>query len=141
MTQVIIYPKPDNKVAVVSWPQDGRTAQSVADRIVPEGTSYQIKSKESLPSFTFIDAWVYGENVTVDIETAKEIAHHHRRVARAEEFVEYDEIVSKQIPGEVEGAEAQRALIRTKYAAKQTEIDACTTVDQLESVIRGLKQA
>jgi hypothetical protein len=51
----------------------------------------------------------------------------------------YDDIIAKQIPGEdATAAEAQRALIRIKYATKQTEIDACTTVEQLQTIIEGM---
>ena len=57
-------------------------------------------------------------------------------VITTEEMQPYDDIIAKQIPGEdATDAEAQRVLIRTKYATKQTEIDACTTVEQLQTII------
>jgi hypothetical protein len=39
-----------------------------------------------------------------------------RRAARAEEFKPFDEAIAKQIPGQVDGAEAARQVIRDKYA-------------------------
>lgn len=74
--------------------------------------------------------------ITVNIDKAKTIAHDKRREARAKEFEPYDNAIAKQIPGQMEGAEAQRQIIRDKYAAMQTAIDVATTVDQLKVAIQ-----
>jgi hypothetical protein len=87
------------------------------------------------------DAWVYDETngAVVDISRAKNVAHNIRRYYRTEEMKPHDDTIAKQIPGEdATAAEAERALIRTKYATKQTEIDACTTADQLQTIIEGM---
>lgn len=76
--------------------------------------------------------------ITVNITKAKAIGHDMRRAARAEEFKPFDEAIAKQIPGQVEGAEAARQAIRDKYAAIQSSIDAATTVEQLKSIIVSL---
>ena len=55
-----------------------------------------------------------------------------RRAARAEEFKPLDEALAKQIPGAADGAEAQRQVIREKYAAIQTQIDAATTPNEIK---------
>lgn len=73
--------------------------------------------------------------ITINIEKAKGIAHDIRRAARSEEFKPYDEAIAKQIPGQMEGAEAARAAIRAKYAAMQTAIDAASTVDEIKAAM------
>jgi hypothetical protein len=73
--------------------------------------------------------------ITINIEKAKVIAHDIRRTARTIEFKPYDEAIAKQIPGQMEGAEAARQAIREKYAAMQTAIDAATTVEEIKAVI------
>ncbi len=73
--------------------------------------------------------------IVVNINKAKDIAHDVRRAARAEEFKPFDEAIAKQIPGQVDGAEAQRQLIRTKYAAMQTLIDQASTVEEIKAAM------
>lgn len=73
--------------------------------------------------------------ITVNIDKAKDIAHEKRRLARTEEFKPYDDAVAKQIPGQAEGAEALRQLIREKYATLQTAMDAAQTVDELKALL------
>ena len=70
--------------------------------------------------------------IVIDVTKAKAIGHDMRRAARAEEFKPFDEAIAKQIPGQVDGAEAARQLIRDKYAAIQTQIDAATTPDEIK---------
>jgi hypothetical protein len=73
--------------------------------------------------------------ITINVTKAKAIAHDKRREARAKEFEPYDNAIAKQIPGQSEGAEAQRQLIREKYAAMQTAIDAASTVDEIKAAM------
>lgn len=73
--------------------------------------------------------------ITINIDKAKGIAHDIRRAARAEEFKPYDDAIAKQIPGQMEGAEAARAAIRAKYATMQTAIDAASTVDEIKAAM------
>ena len=58
-----------------------------------------------------------------------------RRAARAEEFKPFDEAIAKQIPGQVDGAEAARQVIRDKYAVIQTNIDAAATPDEIKAAL------
>lgn len=74
-------------------------------------------------------------SITINIDKAKNIAHDKRREARSEEFKPYDDAIAKQIPGQADGAEAQRQLIREKYATMQSEIDAATTVDEIKAAM------
>lgn len=73
--------------------------------------------------------------ITVNINKAKTIAHEMRRTARAEEFKPFDDAIAKQIPGQMETAEAQRQLIREKYADIQTRIDAATTFQEIKDAL------
>jgi hypothetical protein len=73
--------------------------------------------------------------IVINVTKAKAIGHDMRRAARAEEFAPYDEAIAKQIPGQMEGAEAARQAIREKYAAIQTAIDAAATPDQIKAAM------
>ena len=73
--------------------------------------------------------------ITINITKAKSIGHDMRRAARTEEFKPYDEAIAKQIPGQADGAEAARQVIREKYAAIQTAIDAAATPDQIKAAL------
>jgi hypothetical protein len=73
--------------------------------------------------------------LVIDINKAKAIGHDMRRAARAEEFKPYDEAIAKQIPGQMESAEAARQTIRDKYATIQTSIDAAQTPDEIKAAL------
>lgn len=73
--------------------------------------------------------------ITVNITKAKVIAHDKRREARAKEFEPFDNAIAKQIPRQSDGAEAQRVLIREKYAVMQTAIDSSQTVDEIKAAM------
>ena len=74
--------------------------------------------------------------ITIDINKAKEITHSKRRDARAEKFKPLD--IQATIPTLAEQAESERQLVRDKYAAIQTEIDAATTAEELKAIITQL---
>jgi hypothetical protein len=76
--------------------------------------------------------------LVIDIDKAKAIGHDMRRAARTEEFKPYDDAIAKQIPGQMEGAEAARQAIRDKYAAIQTNIDAATTLEEIKAALEGV---
>ena len=73
--------------------------------------------------------------ITINVTKAKAIGHDMRRAARAAEFAPYDEAIAKQIPGQMEGAEAARQAIRDKYVAIQTAIDAAATPDEIKAAL------
>jgi len=74
--------------------------------------------------------------ITININKAKVIAHVNRRLARAEEFKPYDEIIMKQIPGNSAAeAEAARQVIRDKYAVMQAAIDSASTVEEVKTAL------
>jgi len=73
--------------------------------------------------------------IKIDMTKAKAIAHDARRAARAAEFEPFDNAIAKQIPGQMDGAEAERQKIRDKYAALQVQMDAAQTPEQLKSLM------
>lgn len=75
--------------------------------------------------------------INVDMAKAKAIAHAIRRQNRDEEFGPHDEIIAKQIPGQVKEAEKARQAIRAKYSAMQDQIDAAETVGDLNLALRS----
>jgi hypothetical protein len=77
--------------------------------------------------------------ITINIDKAKAIAHDKRRQARSAEFAPLD--IKATIPSEAVAAEAARALIRTKYATMQAEIDAATTINALTARVTALENA
>ena len=87
---------------------------------------------------TFRNAFKHGggHKVDVDMPKAKEIAHGKRRRARDAEMAPLD--IEATIPSKATQAETKRQVIRDKYAAIQSSIDAATTVEQLKSIIVSL---
>jgi len=77
--------------------------------------------------------------ITINMDKAKAIAHDKRRQARSAEFAPLD--IKATIPSEAVAAEEERALIRTKYAVMQAEIDAATTINALTARIVALETA
>ena len=75
--------------------------------------------------------------ITINIDKAKAIAHDKRRQARSAEFAPLD--IKATIPSEAVAAEAERALIRTKYAQMQTAIDSATTITALTTIVAVLE--
>jgi hypothetical protein len=75
--------------------------------------------------------------ITINIDKAKAIAHDKRRQARSAEFAPLD--IKATIPSEAVAAETARALIRTKYAEMQSEIDGATRINELTSIVTALE--
>ncbi len=71
--------------------------------------------------------------ITINIDKAKTIAHDKRREARSAEFAPLD--IKATIPSEATAAEAARQLVRDKYAAMQTAIDAAITTDEIKAAM------
>lgn len=71
--------------------------------------------------------------IVIDVNKAKAIGHDMRRAARAEEFKPYD--LKATIPSEAAAAEAQRQIIRDKYAVIQQNIDAAETPEAIKAAL------
>ena len=71
--------------------------------------------------------------ITINVNKAKTIAHDKRREARSAEFAPLD--IKATIPFEATAAETARQVVREKYAAMQTAIDAATTIDEIKAAM------
>ena len=94
-------------------------------------------SLSDFPDLLFRDAWdIENDNLTVNLNKAKEISHDMRRNKRAELLKPLD--VEATVPVLTEQAEVKRQIIRDEFAAIQTEIDDAESVDQLKVIITQL---
>lgn len=139
MTQRILYTQPDGPVAIVVPVADLAAGSEGA---VPDGISFEVVDTTDVPSDrTFRNAWTHDTSpaptkIVVDMVKAKVIAHDLRRAKRDEEMKPHDDIVAKNIPGQdAVAAEAARAILRTKYATIQTDIDATADEAALKQVL------
>ena len=71
--------------------------------------------------------------IKIDLDKAKVIAHDKRREARTQELTPLD--IQSTIPSLAEQAEAQRQVIREKYALIQINIDEALTETQIKQAI------
>lgn len=135
MDQRIIYSTADGVAVIIPAPDCGLTIEQIAAKDVPEGVAYEIVTTADLPSDrTFRGAWVKnGRAIEHDMAKAREIAHEKRRAARAAEFAPLD--VEATIPARAQQAEEARQVIRDKYAAIQTDIDAAADVATLKAIV------
>lgn len=71
--------------------------------------------------------------ISINMDKAKIIGHEIRRAKRADEFAPLDAVIMKQIPGtDTAAVEAERQVIRDKYAVVQTQIDAAETPEEIK---------
>lgn len=71
--------------------------------------------------------------ITVNLEKAKNIANDKRRAARSAEFAPLD--IKATIPSEAAAAEAERQVIRDKYAQMQQKMNAASSVEDLKKLL------
>ena len=76
--------------------------------------------------------------IAINIDKAKNIAHEKRRIARTNEFTPLD--IKATIPSEAVEAEADRQIVRDKYAEIQTAINDAETVDEIKTELEKLKE-
>jgi len=103
---------------------------------VPDGVAF-IETDIPPMDKKFRMAWeIFGGDLIEDLTKSKEIAQDMRRVQREADFAQYDEIISKQIPGEdATLAEAERLKIREADAILQASIDTSTDMDSLRLLV------
>ena len=129
----------------------GLTTSQIAAKDVPDGVKFEIIDADKLEEYIrvgigstaallsgAIDSYDFDtKQCTYNLDRAKKMAHRKRRNRRYCEFAPKDDIVAKAIPGSAtDDAEASRAATRTKYATMQTEIDACSTVDEVYAILQ-----
>ena len=133
----IIYQNQEGGVSVIC-PTGALSLDEVIAKDVPAGANYQIVDESDIPSDRFFrDAWTVGNGkVDVDLDKAKKIGHRIRRTKRAEEFAPFDDVISKQIPGnDFDAAEAERQKIRNKYMGIQAGIDAAVNPEEIKALL------
>jgi len=128
----------------------GLTTAQIAAKDVPAGVKYEIIDKDKYDEYLnvgigstaltltgAITSYDFDtKQCTYDLARAKKIAHRKRRNRRYNQFAPHDAVVSTAIPGTADAAEASRVGIRSTYAAMQTEIDACSTVDEVYAILQ-----
>ena len=129
----------------------GLTTAQIAAKDVPDGVKFEIIDADKLEEYVTIgigstavllsgaiDSYDFDtKQCTYNLDRAKKMAHRKRRNRRYCEFAPKDDIVSKAIPGTAtDDAEAARAATRTKYASKQTERNACSTVAEVYGILQ-----
>lgn len=132
----VIHPTPEERRDGES---DAAFAARIADQDVPAGMVFKVIDVSGVPPAgdIFRHAWRMRKGaIVVDLVAAKEIAHARRRRAREREMAPHDDVIAKQIPGkDAAAAEAERQVIRDKYAAMQAAIDAAKTPDQVKAAL------
>ena len=71
--------------------------------------------------------------ITINLNKAKELAHNKRRAARSAEFAPLD--IKATIPSEAAAAEAERQVIRDKYAQMQEKMNVASSVEDLKKLL------
>lgn len=137
MDDVIACSMPDGSVAVVV-PAPEFTAADVLMDVPAAALAHEIIEKAALPNDRiFRNAWTMaGSTVSEDLPKAVEIAHARRRAKRELDMAPHHETIARQIPGEDTAAAQQaRDAIKLVDDARQTEIDAAATTDELRAII------
>ena len=137
MSQGIIFINDDGSVSVFTpAPNNTESMEDLIPKIVPKGiTDIDIIDLNDIPSDKiFRAAWRKGtKRVDIDILAAVNVAHGIRRVKRGEEFIPIDgNIPNMLVSVEVE---AQRVIIRDKYAGIQTAFDNVNSVNALKGLM------
>lgn len=129
----------NSKCLSICTPSGELPIEEVVKRDIPQNVPYMIVENDAYPvDDLFYNAWEADfsqKTITENFEKSKVIAHQVRQSMREEEFAPYDAIIAKQIPGQVEQAEAARVVVREKYEALQTAIDEAQTVDDLRALL------
>lgn len=140
----IAFTRPDGGVSIIH-PQKDESVEA-ALRCVddyfelagiprPEDVVVKVISPEALPSDrSFRNAWeLQGEIISENLVKSQTLAHEERRKRRSEELAPLD--IKATIPKEATAAEQAREVIRQKYAALQTQIDAAQSVEELKAIL------
>ena len=140
MAQVIVHTTPEGNLVVTYPVNPNKTIDEIASSVVPEGIEWFAVEEDDLPAQKKLrNAWEYDGGVVVNISKAKTLTHSLRRKVRSIELAPHDDVIAKQIPGtDATQAEASRQVVREKYAKMQNDIDACTTAEQLQSIVDSL---
>ena len=143
----IIYTNTEGNTAVViPSPEWKGTMQELQALLQSRGDMPAVDTPEIVPvtdipaDRTFRNAWKRGEQgkkIGVDMLKGQNIAHDKRRAKRELELAPLDKEININVANQttVQQIEAQRQVIRAKYATMQTAIDAATTPEELLAII------
>lgn len=140
----VVYTTSEGYIAILTPSQeliDSDDFEELLTKDIPEGvTTYTVEDSELPTQTTFRDAWkIKGKKkitIELDLDKAKELTHQVRRQARALELKQYD--IEATVPSLSEQAEADRQVIRDKYATIQDNIDNAEDVESLEIILKEL---
>ena len=135
---------------IVPNPDCGLTTAQIAAKDIPDGIKFEIIDIDKYNDYCIgigstamdltgaVTAYNFDtKQCTYDLTKAKKLAHRKRRNRRYNQFAPHDNVISKAIPGtETDAAEASRVGIRATYNTMQTEIDACSTVDEVYAILQ-----
>lgn len=137
MNQRIIYENNFGGVSIIT-PCEGIHIEEIISKDIPLNSNYIIVNADSIPTDrTFRDAWeIKNDELNVNLDKSKTIAHSIRRALREEEFKPYDEVIYKKIPNsDVLELEAKREAIRIKYQNIQHFIDKANSISSILSAL------
>lgn len=110
--------------------------EDVIAKDVPRETPYIIVHNSPTDRI-FRDCWIIsGSNIIEDLELSRAKANGMRRVARDNEFMQWDRLAT--VPSQMGAAEVAREEIRQRYDIMQLIIDGCDTVDELKTAIASI---
>ena len=144
MAQRIIYTDHEGALACVSLSADTFSLEQIAQRDVPNGTSYYLVDSAELPADrTFRAAWELDASqpdavaVSINMPKAREIGHVMRRAQRQAQLAPLDAEINYSVADSAKVAEieAQRQTIRDANAAMQTAIDAADTPEAITATL------
>jgi hypothetical protein len=111
------------EIIATAVPADAENMQQHDELVYPEDLLFQ-------------EAWeLQGSVLVEELAKSKIVAHDIRREIRDQEFLPWDRKVS--IPSEAVAAEAERDVIRQKYAQAQLDIDAASDITVLRGIVKS----
>lgn len=126
----------DGQLYRVHSAEDAMSAADIIANSVPTGAvDVQIHDSLVYPADALFEgAWTLQSSTIIeDLVKSRAIAHDIRRKVRDIEFEPWDRKAT--IPSEYAAAEAERELIRQKYAQIQIDIDNASDVSALRTVV------
>jgi len=111
--------------------------EKVIEKSIPTNCEYAVVTENDLPTDKrLLESWeISGNSIVVNHTKAKESAHQIRRAIRDNLFRPLDDLISRQIPGQIENSEIKRQAIRDKDSQIQTDIDNTVNVDEISTIL------
>jgi hypothetical protein len=118
MAQVIVHTAPEGNLVVTHPVNPNKTIDEIASAVVPEGIEWFAVEEDDLPAQKKLrNAWEYDGGVVVNISKAKTLTHSLRRKVRSIELAPHDDVIAKQIPGQM----PHKRKLHVKQFVKNTQ--------------------